>query len=270
MFVFLATLYGIARSKSSRVYLDVQQAFAELKAVQKRWLESAKQELQERRQQFERRYAEIVAQRDRALANVEAKAAHRLADATARKQRERAEADQRYPALLAEIAERRDEQLRSLDEDFQKKMTDLAAAKREASEAAQRESAQRSAQRTANENRARAALAEKWRSGTSQFLRTVADFESECSRAAIDWSAMRNNGWTLPEQVLRPIRVGHYDLDFAKIPDGLPRDPQLRPDPAARRAAAGPSVSLPARLALVGMPGRGTIGRRRRHSRHHA
>lgn len=237
MFVFLATLYGAARSKSSRVYLDVQQAYAELKAVQKRWLDSAKQELQERKQQFERRYAEIVAQRDRALANVEAKATQRVADATARKQRERAEADQRYPALLADIATRRDEQLQSLDGDFQQKMSDLATAKREATEAAQRDSAQRSTKRTAEETRARTALAEKWRTGTSKFLHAVADFERECSRAAIDWSAMRNNGWKLPEQVLRPIRVGHYDLDFAKIPDGLPRDPQLRPDP--------PRVALP-------------------------
>jgi flagellar biosynthesis GTPase FlhF/energy-coupling factor transporter ATP-binding protein EcfA2 len=231
MVLILAVLYGIARSKSSRVYLELQQAFAELKVVQKRWLESAKQELQERRQQFERRYAEIVAQRDRALANVEGKAAQRLGDATARKQRERAEADQTYPALLAEIAQRRDQQLAALDQDFQQKMADLAAGKREATETAQRESAQRGAHRSASENRARAALAEKWRSGTSHFLQTMADFERDCSRAAIDWSAMRNNGWKLPEQVLRPIRVGHYDLDFAKIPDGLPRDPQLRPDP---------------------------------------
>ena len=42
MVIFLATLYGIARSKSNRVYLDVQQAFAELKTVQKRWAELPK------------------------------------------------------------------------------------------------------------------------------------------------------------------------------------------------------------------------------------
>ena len=30
-----------------------------------------------------------------------------------------------------------------------------------------------------------------------------------------------------PTRYCRPIRVGHYDFDFAKIPNGLPRDPAL-------------------------------------------
>jgi len=230
MIIFLGTLYGITRSKSNGVYLQLQQALAEVQTVHKRWIEFAKQELQERKQQFERRYAEIVGQRDRALANVEGKAAKRLADATARKQRERAEADERYPALLKEIADRRDQQLQALDDDFQQKMTDLSTGKKQATEKAQRETAQHTSQRSSAENQSRTALAEKWRTGTSKFLQAVADFEQQCSPSAIDWSAMLNGGWKLPQQVQRPIRVGHYDLDFSKIPKGLPSDPQLRPE----------------------------------------
>jgi len=110
----------------------------------------------------------------------------------------------------------------------------------------------------------------KWRSGTSHFLQTMADFERDCSRAAIDWSAMRNNGWKLPEQVLRPIRVGHYDLDFAKIPDGpCPRSATAaRPD--ARRVAIGPSLSSPRGSLLFECQGEGRVARGRRHPRDHA
>ena len=61
-------------------------------------------QMQERKEQFERHYAEVVAQRDRALANVEGKAAQperRDRPKTAK----RAEADKKYPALLKDIAD---------------------------------------------------------------------------------------------------------------------------------------------------------------------
>jgi S-DNA-T family DNA segregation ATPase FtsK/SpoIIIE len=247
--IFLLIVYGVARSKSNGVYLDVQQAYAEIQTLQKRWLEAAKQELQERKQQFERRYAEVVAQRDRAIAKIEAKAARRIADATERKERMKAEADERYPALLKEIADSRDQQLEALDNDFQEKMSALNAGKREASESAQREATQKKAQRSAEENQARTALAEKWRTRSSNFLKRVSDYEQACSRSAIDWSAMLNGSWKLPEEVLRPIRIGHYDLDLAKIPKGLPRDKQLWPE----------STRIPVPLALPFPSRRGSL-----------
>jgi DNA segregation ATPase FtsK/SpoIIIE, S-DNA-T family len=229
--IFLLILYGISRSKSNRVYLDVQQAYAEVQTLQKRWLEAAKQELGERKQQFERRYAEVVAQRDRAVAKIEAKAAQRIGDATERKQRMKAEADERYPALLKEIADRRDQQLEALDNDFQQKMGDLTSAKREATESAQREAAQKKSQRSSEENQARTALSDKWRAGMSKFLARVNEYEQACSPSALEWSSMLNGSWKLPQEVLRPIRIGDYDVDLSKIPNGLPRDKQLWPEP---------------------------------------
>jgi DNA segregation ATPase FtsK/SpoIIIE, S-DNA-T family len=247
--IFLLIVYGVARSKSNGVYLDLQQAYAEIQALQKRWLDAAKLELHERKQQFERRYAEVVAQRDRAIAKVEGKAARRIGDATEQKERMKVEADERYPALLQEIAERRDQQLEALDNDFQQKMTALTTGKRTTSESAQRGAAQKKAQRSAEENQARTTLAETWRAGTSEFLTRVSQFEQACSRSAIDWSAMLNGGWKLPEEVLRPIRIGHYDLDLAKIPKGLPRDKQLWPE--------SPRIAVP--LALPFPSPRGSL-----------
>ena len=247
MMVFLAILYGIAlqeQRRLSRRAAGVRRVEGGAEAMAG---DCQGRKLAERKQQFERRYAEIVAQRDRALANVEATAAKRLNDATVRKERERSEADQKYPALLKEIAEQRDLQLEALDRDFQQKMTELSTAKRETAEKASR-SANGAGARAA-ETTARTAMAEKWRSGTSKFFGAVAGFEKECGRAAIDWSAMSNGGWTLPDQVLRPIRVGHYDFDFAKIPNGLPRDPALMPEP--------PRIRLP--LALPFPSPRGSL-----------
>ena len=247
--IFLLILYAVARSKSNGVYLDVQQAYAEIQTLQKRWLEAAKLELQERKQQFERRYAEVVGQRDRAIAKIEGKAARRIADATERKQRMKAESDERYPALLKEIADRRDQQLEALDNDFQEKMTALNSGKREASESAQRDAAQKKAKWSTEENQARTALSEKWRTELSTFLERVSDFEQACSRSAIEWSSMLNGGWKLPLEVLRPIRIGHYDLDLAKIPKGLPRDKQLWPE----------STRIPVPLALPFPSPRGSL-----------
>jgi DNA segregation ATPase FtsK/SpoIIIE, S-DNA-T family len=42
---------------------------------------------------------------------------------------------------------------------------------------------------------------------------------------------MLSEGWKLPTEVRVPIRVGHYDVDFEKIPDGMSEAPELRPDP---------------------------------------
>ena len=42
---------------------------------------------------------------------------------------------------------------------------------------------------------------------------------------------MRSDGWALPDQVLTPLRIGSYDVDLAQVPDGLPQDQALWPDP---------------------------------------
>src|SRR5579872_6299383 len=116
--IVLSILFGISRSQSGPVFEKLEQASAELKAAHRRWGEFAKADLQERKKQFERRQAEVAAQRERALANLESKSSKRLSDAESRKASRLAEAQKKYPALLADLERRRDEMLSDIDGQF--------------------------------------------------------------------------------------------------------------------------------------------------------
>ncbi|HEV8002158.1 MAG TPA: FtsK/SpoIIIE domain-containing protein, partial [Planctomycetaceae bacterium] len=52
-----------------------------------------------------------------------------------------------------------------------------------------------------------------------------------CDRSSPHWSQLLDSSWKLPEEVRVPIRVGNYDVDFDKIPDGMSEAPELKPDP---------------------------------------
>ncbi|HEV8000923.1 MAG TPA: FtsK/SpoIIIE domain-containing protein, partial [Planctomycetaceae bacterium] len=229
--IVLSILYGISRSKSAAVFEPIEQAAADLKAAHRRWQEFAKQELQERRQQYERRHAEVVGQRERALANLENKSTRRLADAETRKAERLAEAEQKYPALLADLARRRDEKLGALDDEFGQKKGELTGGRRSTLESARRKTSEQTSQRRTRETEARTALAEKWRRETSRFFQLVGELKEECDRSSIHWSGLLDRNWKLPTEVRVPIRVGNYDVNFAKIPDGMSDAPELKPDP---------------------------------------
>ncbi|HXY36999.1 MAG TPA: hypothetical protein VEI07_22415, partial [Planctomycetaceae bacterium] len=128
--IVMSILFGIARSKSAAVFEPIEQAAANLKAAHRRWQEFAKQELHERKQQCERRHAEVIAQRERALANLDAKSNQRLQDAETRKAQRTAEAEQKFPAMLADLERRREERLGKLDEEFGTKKAELTGGRR--------------------------------------------------------------------------------------------------------------------------------------------
>ena len=140
-----------------------------------------------------------------------------LADATARKQRERAEADKKYPALLKDIADRRDSQLQALDDDFQQKMTALMTGKKAGDRGGPARSRPNGRQNGVPKRTRRGPrLPRSGGPAPSKFFHAVSDFDAACQRSAIDWSAMRNGDWKLPEQVLRPIRIGHLRPRFCE------------------------------------------------------
>jgi S-DNA-T family DNA segregation ATPase FtsK/SpoIIIE len=242
--VVLSILFGMSRSKSATVFEPIEQAAAELKAAYRRWQEFAKQELQERRQQYERRHAEVVGQRERALANLETKTTRRMQDAETRKAQRLAEAEQKFPALLADLGRRRDEQLGALDDQFGQTKGELTGGRRTTLEGARRKTSEHTSQRRARETQARTALADKWRQETSRFFQAASALREECERTSFPWSQLLDGSWKLPEAVRVPIRVGNYDVDFAKIPDGMSDAPELKPDP--------PRVAVPFVLPFPG------------------
>ena len=262
--IVMSILFGIARSKSAAVFEPIEQAAANLKAAHRRWQEFAKQELQERKQQYERRHADVIAQRERALANLETKSTKRLQDAETRKAQRLAEAEQKFPAMLADLERRREEKLGKLDEEFGKKKAELTAGRRTTLEAARRKTSEQTSQRRSRETEARGALAGKWQAATSKFFQMAGELREECERTSGHWSQLLDASWKLPDEVRVPIRVGSYDVDFEKIPDGMSEAPELKPDPP--RVAVPFVLPFPgACVDALGMSGR-RAGRRRRRN----
>ncbi|HEV3300945.1 MAG TPA: FtsK/SpoIIIE domain-containing protein [Planctomycetaceae bacterium] len=246
--IVMSILFGIARSKSAAVFEPIEQAAANLKAAHRRWQEFAKQELQERKQQYERRHADVIAQRERALANLETKTTKRLQDAETLKARRLAEAQQKFPAMLSDLERRREEKLGKLDEEFGKKKAELKAGSRMTLEAARRKTSEQTSQRRSRETEARGALSGKWRAATSKFFQMASELRAECERTSGHWSQLLDGSWKLPDEIRVPIRVGSYDVDFEKIPDGMSEAPDLKPDP--------PRVAVPF---VLPFPGRASM-----------
>ncbi len=153
--IVLSILFGMSRSKSGPVFEQLEQASADLKAAHRRWGEFAKAELQERKKQYERRQAEVAAQRERALTNLESKSAQRLEDAESRKATRLAEAEQKFPALLADVERRREAALGALDDEFGKKKGEVTGGRRMTQESARRKTSEQTSQRRAREAEAR-------------------------------------------------------------------------------------------------------------------
>jgi DNA segregation ATPase FtsK/SpoIIIE, S-DNA-T family len=242
--IVLSILFGVSRSKSGPVFEQLEQAAADLKAAHRRWGEFAKAELQERKKQYERRQAEVAAQRERALTNLESKSAQRLEDAESRKAERLAEAEQKFPALLAEVERRREAALSALDDEFGKKKGEVTGGRRMTQESARRKTSEQTSQRRSREAEARGALADKWRGATSKFFQMATELREECDRTSPHWNQFLEADWKLPTEVRVPIRVGSYEVDFEKIPDGLSEDPALKPDP--------PRVAVPFVLPFPG------------------
>jgi len=226
-----AILFGMSRSAGGDVYGEVHQAVAELKTAHRKWGECAKRDLHGRQKEYERRYADIVAQRDRALANIEARAEQKLADAAVRREKDRAETEQKYKSLMDGIVRKRDEHVRKLDEAHLAQMTELTSSGTQKTEAIKQKTARTRAEREANETRDRNAIATKWTADVSQFLQRAEGFRGVCQQSTPEWSTILSKQFAMPEAVRRPIRIGRYDVDFSQIPNGLSADKRFWPEP---------------------------------------
>ena len=111
----MLALLAVARSQSGAAWRNVEQAVAELRLCHRVWLDQAQNELQERQQEYERRYLAITAGRNRSLAKINDRAARHLEDGALRKQQSLADADAFYPELLEKITERRNGRLAALE-----------------------------------------------------------------------------------------------------------------------------------------------------------
>lgn len=220
--VLFPWLYRIARQQSETALLPLRQAVARARTLRLRVLRKAKADC-------DAQYATIVQRRDDAVREADSEFAVRSEEFSLRKnadldrvEKSRAarldEIAQRRQRELTEATERRDRVVCELDEAFQREIGRLKVS----GQRALLESDQRFQRRWRE-------MAAGWQTGIEKFHNAAAEIDNACRQFFPDWDRTDWNAWTPATDVLPPIPLGHYEVELAKIPGGIPEDESLRP-----------------------------------------
>ncbi|NUQ64921.1 MAG: cell division protein FtsK, partial [Pirellulales bacterium] len=216
-------LYRIARRQSEDAFLPLRRAVALGDRVRQKVLQKAKADC-------DAQYAAIVQRRDDAIRSADAAYAARSEEFTLRRQSDLERVEKTLAARLAEITQRRERELaeagerytrivRELDESFRREMERLKTA----GQRALLESDQRFQRRWRE-------MAGQWREGVEKFCDSLLEIDHACARFFPDWKTTDWSEWMPRSDVLPPIRLGHYQVELARIPGGIPEDDRLRPE----------------------------------------
>ncbi len=150
-----------------------------------------------------------------------------LQELVERRERTLQEADEHYPAKLREITERRDAELAKAEEWYHRQKAEAVARRENDLESA----AQQFARRRDDTNRRHAhdwaALADAWKHTCEEVQAVVGDVDRTCRGLFPPWESAAWRNWQLPADTPSGVRFGALDLDLARVPFAVPRDPHL-------------------------------------------
>ncbi len=235
-------LYQTARRQSEQAYLPLRRAVARAHAMRLKMLAKAKADC-------DAQYAVIVQRRDEAIQTADAEFTVRSEEFSLRRQADLERVEKMRASRLEEITERRQRELadaagrhdrvvRGLEESFQRELERIKGA----GQRALLESDQRFQRRWRE-------MAGCWREGIEKFHNAIVEIDNTCSRFFPNWETTDWDAWTPAGDVLKPIPLGHYQVDLARIPNGIPEDERLRPEQS--QFALPALLPLPQRSCLL-------------------
>lgn len=217
-------LLRLARQQLDAIYPALRMAVCDAECLGRRALE-------EGRSRAAAQQAEVVARRDRALADATMKYEHRLAELTEDRDQNLNGPALRYPDRMAEIAALRDrdlqlaEQARARHEiEIQRYQADL----KQIEERYERQVAQIDEHLSGQ----REAVLTLWRDGlaslTAQARRIQGADPAEAPPSFLaDWRELATREFEPTDVVPPAVRVGEFAVVLKQIPDGRPENPQL-------------------------------------------
>jgi hypothetical protein len=233
--LLLAWFWPMARKKSGRQFVKIQQLLADSRQALRVALEEARE-----RGRFETQA--LVNQRDQQLSAVDQKLHAIVGEHERWLEKEIGRAGQTFPQRLASLRSRLDETLHMAKGKHSEELAEITD-ERDRREAEVRQQYERRVrQLRAEHDRDWQALAERWRDGLQDLRESWRRMQAECERLFPDWETTDYADWPTPEEASPAIQFGEVSLDLAQVKNGIPQDERLRP--------TATTMTLPALMTL--------------------
>jgi S-DNA-T family DNA segregation ATPase FtsK/SpoIIIE len=244
--LILLIVWGVAARQTADAFEPLAQAVVEAQSMHQAWLRLAKEELQRAERAYREQHEAVVAHRENAIRKFRSDRERRLAELHAEQERELAAPLQWRDAALREAAERFNRDLLASEANHRKETVALRTRFERERDRLMQEYHRRVAEREAALQEARRQLSEPWLRALGQLRRAADDAQHESEALSPAWSIVESTEPANAESIPTGIRLGDFELDFARLPDALPADAALRPEPT--------KVHLPAVLPFPESP----------------
>ncbi len=182
------------------------------------------------RDQSRREAQELIATRDRELADAESLATKALSDIEVWKETTLSDAHQAFPARLTELRATFQTDTTHAEGEHRIALTDITTtyqSQTQQAEAAKRESRAAADQRQSAEWQQ---MRDTWFAGLQQLEAEFEAMQADCSRLFPDWNTTDYTHWHKPTEPTDALQFGTAKLDLAKVKHALSSNPELRPD----------------------------------------
>ncbi|NOX53958.1 MAG: hypothetical protein GXP27_05860, partial [Planctomycetes bacterium] len=227
--LFELILLAVARSRSGRVYATLLQHMADAHSSVRFWQSEAKRELQRLKIESEHWDAEVQRRLKEGREKIERRLQEELAQYAEAKEAALREANQRFPALLEQIAERRDRTIREAEETYPRRIAQLERQYESDRQQLELRHRARLSNHESGFGREWNELATRWQDAVREAATTADAMNEVCRRFFPDWSTLAES-WQPPTELPPGIRIGQFEVDLARLENGLPPDERLRPE----------------------------------------
>ena len=148
----------------------------------------------------------------------------------ARRAAEQAAANQKYPALLGAITQRRDQQMAWAHAEFPQRLTKLKTRFEFDLKKYQQNHDSEVENNTKRFQQTWLRMAQDWLAGWQQLERDADAANQIVDEWFRDWATLGSAPLKLPPKIPPGIRMGHFSIALADVPNGVPKEPQLVPE----------------------------------------
>ena len=223
-------LYAIASMKESEVLRNSLAAEATARQAIQQWSRFTQEQLVRVRKDTEARQKKIVADRKRALARYERAHQERVEQIQNDRKNRLREEETTFTSTRDELIAQRDEQVRLIDEEFQHRSAEVAAAWQTALQQAEQELQSHVAVRAQHRRGLESQLLNDWQQSWSEFDDNVRS-QRELDEARFPtWESLASGGWQPQSRIPESIRIGDFQLDLETYDGMISGDSRLDPD----------------------------------------
>ena len=228
--ITMGILLSVGRGQTAPIYELVFERHLAAQRLRQRWLKLADAELKQREEKFAAWQKVVTAKREAGLNKGDRDFEATAQKIEARRAEEQAAANQKYPALLGAITQRRDQQMAWAHAEFPQRLTKLKTRFEFDLKKYQQNHNSEVENNTKRFQQTWLRMAQDWLAGWQQLERDADAANQIVDEWFRDWATLGSAPLKLPPKIPPGIRMGHFSIALADVPNGVPKEPQLVPE----------------------------------------